>query len=200
MRLPVPVVFEGGCPGAERCVAVFEGGAGGDAPISCLKVTPGRFASPVSHRDCLGALMGLGIKRGMLGDIIVKDNECYVFCLDQVAGFILSELIKVGREHVSVTRSDPPAEGASLPDQSEVVVSSERLDALVSAVYAVSRNESKQLCETGRVFINGREILEASSVPDAGDVVSVRGRGRFIYEGICRQTHKGRLRAAVRVY
>lgn len=86
------------------------------------------------------------------------------------------------------------------PEQTEVVVSSERLDALVSAVYRVSRSESRLLCEGGRVFINGKETLEVSRMPDAGDVISVRGSGRFIYDGVCRETRKGRLRALVRIY
>ncbi len=200
MRLPVPVTFEGGCENAERRVAVFEGGAGGSAPIACIKITPGRFASPLTHRDCLGALMGLGIKRSVLGDIIVGEDCCWLFCLEQIADFILTELVSVGREHVSTERSDPPESAMRPPEQTEVVVSSERLDALVSAVYRVSRAESKLLCENGRVFINGKEMLEASRVPDGGDVISVRGTGRFIYDGIGRETRKGRLRALVRIY
>ena len=200
MRLPVPVTFEGGCENAERRVAVFEGGAGGSAPIACIKITPGRFASPLTHRDCLGAVMGLGIKRSMLGDIVVGGECCWLFCLEQIADFILTELVSVGREHVSTERTAPPESAMRPPEQTEVVVSSERLDALVSAVYRVSRSESRLLCEGGRVFINGKETLEASRMPDAGDVISVRGSGRFIYDGVCRETRKGRLRALVRIY
>lgn len=200
MRLPVPVFFEGGCLNAERRVAVFDGGAGGGAPICCLSIKPGRFASPLTHRDCLGSLMALGIKREVLGDIIVGEDRCWLFCLEQIADFIISELSRVGRESVSVERCDPPERANTPPEQSGVVVSSERLDALISAVYRVPRSESKALCEEGRVFVNGRETLEASRAPAGGDVVSVRGRGRFIYDGIERETRKGRLRALVRIY
>jgi RNA-binding protein YlmH len=200
MRLPVPVFFEGGCLNAERRVAVFDGGSGGEAPICCLSVTPSKFAAPLTHRDCLGSLMALGIRRDVLGDIIVGEDRCFVFCLEQVADFIVSELTRVGRESVAVERCDPPESANTPPEQSGVIVSSERLDALISAVYRVPRSESKALCEEGRVFVNGRETLEASAAPSEGDVVSVRGRGRFIYDGIERETRKGRLRALVRVY
>ena len=199
-RLPVPVTFEGGCLNAERRVACFEGGAEAEAPIRCLRVKPGKFAAPLTHRDCLGSLMALGIRREVLGDIIVAEDCCFVFCLTQVADFIASELTRVGRETVSVEPCDPPESANTPPEESGVVVSSERLDALISAVYRVSRAESKALCEEGRVFINGRETLDAARAPAEGDVVSVRGRGRFIYEGIERETRKGRLRAIVRVY
>ncbi|MBQ7101052.1 MAG: RNA-binding protein, partial [Clostridia bacterium] len=86
------------------------------------------------------------------------------------------------------------------PDISEVIIASERLDALVAAVYNLSRSTAKELIEQGRVSVNSVAALRADLVVEEHDTVSVRGSGRFIFEGVLRKTKKDRLRAAVRIY
>ena len=99
--------LDGGHPEAERQVAVFgEGGAG----IACLEIAPlsEKFAGEVSHRDFLGALMGLGIRRETMGDIVLVGKTGYLFCFESVADFILTELTEVGRTRVKVARGHLP--------------------------------------------------------------------------------------------
>lgn len=207
LRLPSPCALEGGWPRAERRVAVFgsEEAAGypAETPIVCLLIEPKsrKFADTLTHRDFLGSLMGLGVRREMLGDIVVADNAGYLFCLESVEGYIAAELSEVRRTAVRVTRLDTPPElEAILPEPATIVAASERLDALISGVYDLPRSESQRLIAQGLVSVNGREAESGSAQVSAGEIVSVRGLGRFSYEGAEGETRKGRLRARVRRY
>ena len=94
----------------------------------------------------------------------------------------------------------PPEISVALPEISEIIVASQRLDALVCAVYGFSRSTAKELIEQGKVSVNSVVTLRADLVVEEHGTVSVRGSGRFIFEGILRKTKKDRLRAAVRIY
>ena len=176
LRLPEPAVFEGGYPEAERRVAVF---GGGEAPVICLEIAPTapKFAGELTHRDYLGSLMALGLRRGLLGDIILAEGRAYAFCLEAAARIIEREL-----------------------NQESVVAASERLDALVAVAFRLSRAESARLFEAERVFVNGLPARSSSAKPEPGDIVSVRGMGRFRFEGALGETRRGRLRVSLRIY
>ena len=197
----------GGYDAAERVVACFGSeelcGYVQCPPIVCVKVQPlsQKFADNFTHRDFLGALMSLGIRREVLGDIIISDNCGYIVCLDSIAGYIAGSLEQVRRTSVkcSVEQSVPET-AAPVPVPVRLVIASERIDAIVSAVYKLSRSESQRLFEQEKIFINGKMAPRLSVVPENGDVVSVRGYGRFIYDGIEKQTRKGRICVNVKIY
>ncbi|UOO37233.1 hypothetical protein IZU99_08200 [Oscillospiraceae bacterium CM] len=202
-----PVSLVGGYDGAERCLAVF----GDDTlcgyteapPVARVAIAPTapKYTEALTHRDFLGALLGLGLRRGVLGDIIVVGNEAYVVCVDAVADFIVRELCAVRRTAVTCTAVDEiPAQSLKTPVPSSLNVASERLDALIAAVFNLSRTASQALIDKGCVFLNGRETDKTSVVPIKGTIVSVRGLGRFIYEGVERRSKKGRLFVKVRLY
>ncbi len=193
----------GGFDGAERCLACFGEDAALYAPVACLRISPrnDKFSDDLSHSDYLGALMHLGLRRETLGDILLSGGNGYVFCLESVADFIISELTRIKRTSVSVRREDaPPSDALPQLKQAELVVSSERLDAVVAAVYHLSRGESQKLFIREKIFINGRICTNTSATPHEGDIISVRGCGRFVYRGIARETRKGRLRVILDIY
>ena len=207
MRLPVPVTLDGGFEGAERRIACFgsEENCGYEAypPYVCIKIEPvnQKFADELSHRDFFGSIMALGIKREVLGDIIVFENCGYLFCLESIAEYICENLVSVRRTSVKCTAvSSPPVESVALPDEEEFVIASARVDAVAAAVYKLSRSLAKELTEKGLVSINSVVTQNADTPLEPHDTVSVRGYGRFIFEGEKRQTKKGRLRAGIRVY
>ena len=206
LRLAVPHSLHAGYPGGERKVAAFGSeelfGCEYPSPIVCVKIAPAsqKFADALTHRDFLGALMGLGVRREVMGDILIADNVGYLFCLESIAPYITDTLSEVKRTTVRCSLSEPPAALLEPPPITSVVIPSERLDAMISAVYLLSRNAGKELIQQGRVFINSRLVQNASDSLSPGALISVRGKGRFIYEGIERETKKGRLRVRVRVY
>ena len=205
LRLDCPFELFGGLASSERKIACFGSedlcGYMEPPPVVCLRLEPvmQKFADPLSHRDFLGALMSLGVRREVLGDIEIVDNVGYLFCLESIAPFIEQNLTSVRHTTVRVAPSAPPEKLSAPPPVTELVVASERLDAAVAAVFRLSRSQAQELIDSEQVFISGR-LARASAGLSAGDIVSVRHYGRFVYEGISRETKKGRLRVAVRVY
>ncbi len=206
LRLPVPYSLHAGYPDGERKLAAFGSeelfGCAYPSPIVCVKIAPAsqKFAEALTHRDFLGALMGLGVRREVMGDILILDNVGYLFCLETIAPYIIDSLCEVRRTAVRCALSEPPDGLLQPPPITSAIIASERLDAIISAVYQLSRSGGKELIQQGRVFINSRLVQNASAALFPGALISVRGKGRFIYEGIDRETKKGRLRVLVRVY
>lgn len=201
-----PVLFGGG-EDAERVVARFgdpeEMGYEVEFPIVMLKIEPllRKYADDLSHRDFLGALMNLGIERSTLGDISVRDNCGYLFCLESIADFIADELKRVRHTDVRCCRAEiPEIQEKKEKVRKNVTVSSERADVVVASLYHLSRAESLTLFRGQKVFVNGRMCENNSCFLKRGDAVSVRGKGKFFYDGADRETKKGKLSVGVFVY
>ena len=193
----------GGYIAAERKIACFGEAYGAEPPCVWIKIAPRqqKFADKLTHRDFLGSLLGLGIKRELLGDIIIYENEGYLYCLESISGFITDSLTQVKRTTVECTTVDaPPETSTGIPDESVMTVASCRLDALVSEVFNLSRSQSSELFAAELVFVNARVAKKPAAEPNEGDIISVRGKGRFIYTGAMGETKKGRLRVGVRIY
>ena len=195
-ELTLHTVF-GGYDGAERCVVGFgDEVKESDFPIVCMEIAPlqQKFADKLTHRDFLGALMNLGINRSTLGDIIVDENRGYLYCLDTMSDYIADNLTRIKPTSVSCKVLDtPPACAMKEPDAREIIVSSLRADAVISALYHLSRNTAKTLFLQDRVFVNHQLIAGASQMLKDGDTVSVRGYGKFRMSAVLRSTKKERL-------
>ncbi len=206
VRFSVPVTLWGGLSDSERVVACFGERSyftdNSDYPIKCIQIEPvnQKFADTLSHRDFLGSLMGLGIRREMLGDIIITENCGYLFCIDSLCDYIVDNLIQVKHTTVKCQMVDDiPQNALPQPEKAEFVVSSERLDVLVSALYNMSRSKAQILFNQEKVFVNGA-VKSGSFVAKVSDKISVRGYGRFIYNGALRRTKKDRCVIEVLIY
>lgn len=171
--------------------------------ISCIKITPvnAKFADDLNHRDYLGALMNLGIERDMTGDILCSENEAYIYVIKDIAPIICKELIRI--KHTSVKCEEVLPSECNLQNQFDVIegsVASERLDAILAFVYKLSRSAASELIAAEQVFIDGRSAYSGGYDLKVGAKVSVRGHGKFIYDGIKGNTRKGRLFVTVRIY
>ena len=194
MRFPVPATLWGGYEDAERCVACFGDREyftdNADYPIKCILIRPvnQKFADTLSHRDFLGSLMGLGIRREVLGDIIINENCGYLFCLENIADYIIENLTQVRHTTVKCEITEKiPEDVLPQPENREIIVSSERLDVIVSAIYKMSRSQVLPIFHTEKVFVNGAVKTSPSATINIGDKISVRGFGRFIYKGVLRR-------------
>ena len=203
----VPYCFDGGYENAEKAICIFGSeelcGYIEPAPISYIKIEPCsmKFSGNLAHRDFLGSIMSLGIRRSTLGDLIVKENVAFAPCLDNIADYICENLVEIKHTNVRCSKADKiPEDALPKPVESEFVVASERLDSVISSIYKISRSESKALCEHEKVLVGGIPMLSASYTPKESDIVSVRGHGKFIYCGIKLETKKGRLRCTAKIY
>ncbi len=199
------VVF-GGNEGCERCMVRFGDfgdESGPEFPIKTIKIAPvqAKFADDLTQRDFLGAVLGLGIEREKTGDIIICDNTAYYFVHRDIAQFIVDSLEYVRHTHVRASFCDEMPEAAKPKlEKRQVIVSSNRIDAIISKLYNLSREQSLKLVGEGRVFINGAQIQSNSKALKEGDTVSVRGFGKWIFRGEGGKTRKDRLYVEVEVY
>ncbi len=203
----VPCRLFGGCEGCERVIARFgdEDLCGYDQPfpIQCVKAAPlsRKFADKLTHRDVLGALMNLGIDRAQLGDIVVREEAAYLFCTETIAPFLLENLTRAKHTELTCSLSETLPEGSLFTLQPEsCLVSSERADGVAAHVYRLSRNEMAERIRAGKLFVNGRRCESGSLVLKPGDVVSLRGEGRFRYGGVERDTKSGKFSVTIELY
>ena len=160
-----------------------------------------KFAEPLTHRDYLGALLNLGIERSLIGDIVVREKKAYVYCVDSIEAFLRENLTKVKHTYVKAQ-----AVSLELEDVQPVLkplrlnVASERLDVLTAALTGSSRSQVLELFRAKKIFVNGKVNENNSGTLKAGDVLSIRGTGKFIYDGVQAETRKGRAVVSVRQY
>ncbi len=185
----------GGCPDAERCLVRFAGDDGDeDWPIACILIRPRseKYAEDLSHRDLLGALMSLGVEREVLGDVRIRDKKCWCFCRREMADVVLS---LDGVRHTPV-RCEAAADPGTVPPleftTERIHAAGERIDAVVSEVCRLSRAAAAELCRGEKVFVNGCVQTDPSKKLKEGDVFSVRGHGKFRYNGMKGVSKKGR--------
>lgn len=197
----------GGYPDAERKIACFgnenDFGYSPCPPVEIVCISPlsEKFADDLNHRDFLGSLMGLGIKRETLGDIVINKNKGYLICLDTMAKYIIDNLTKVRHTSVTCERcNEIPIEYLPQPKEKMVIVSSLRLDVLISGVYDISRSKSSALIDGEKVFINGKLTKSNSVNIENGSMISVRGYGRFRYTEVLGTTRKDRIRILCEIY
>ncbi len=170
--------------------------------IACISVK-GSGYRPLSHRDYLGSILALGIERSSVGDIVTENGfSARIFVSSRIAPFIAAELDRVGSDKVTVKEEAPP-EGFSAERKTEritAVAASMRLDAIVGAVFPLSRADAKELVLRGLCEVN----FEAEDRPDRtvgpGDVISARGYGKFAVEEETGVTRSGKIRVAVNKY
>lgn len=196
MRFPkneVDINFFGGYEGAERTIASF-GEISDGYPLTTLKIRLKGKAS-LSHRDYLGSVLSLGIKRELIGDIIPSDDGAILFCLEEIADFITDNLTKIANTGVAVST-------ASEDDICQIkrnyikisqTVSSLRLDAVVASAVSKSRGVSSELISKGHVMHNYKEASSSSAPVKDGDIITVRGYGKFLINTDERLTRKGRI-------
>lgn len=215
MRLAYPdvkMLFYGAFDDAERTVAVFLpeyidaenteelcryfDDNPDDDPLSVIEIEKDRFSRPLSHRDYLGALMGLGIKRETAGDIIVSESGCKMAVLEKMALFIVENMDKAGRgslkgKIIPASQARKGTKSSGIPDS--FTVSSMRLDSVIKNAFHISRSDAADAIESGVVFVNDVESTKPDRKISAGDKIVFRRKGRIIIEDCSSVSKKGRI-------
>ena len=138
--------------------------------------------------------MNLGMEREMLGDLAVDPEGAWLIMLPELSDTVLENLTQVRRTAVRVRREELSAlRQVRRTVTDSVNTASLRVDALLSAVFGVSRGTAKELVQAGKVFLNSAELTDSSRLLKEGEILSVRGKGRFRFLGESRSTRKGRM-------
>lgn len=197
----------GGYEGAERNLLFFPPDwmdaelARQESPLRFLRAEF-RADDALTHRDLLGSLMGLGVTREKLGDLLVGPECCDLVAMESVERFLLENWTQAGRARLRV-RAIERAELCVPQDRGQDVrdtVMSLRLDAVAASGFRLSRGKAAALIESGRVQVNWLECVKTDRLLAEGDTVSARGLGRFKLTEVGGQTRKGRVAITLRRY
>ena len=194
--------FDGGWPDAERKVLCLEPeDSYGESPICCVRLQCRGQAGAAfpAHKDYLGSLMGLELRREALGDIVLPTDQpgtAYVFALEPAAQLICQELFQAGHTELTtelLTLDEVPEFPAAQREMRSATVSSLRLDAVLAAMLRCSRGMAAELIAAGRVEINHLPADKPHAPVYEGDVFTVRGKGRFGLTALPGKSKKDRL-------
>ncbi|QCJ41986.1 RNA-binding protein [Bacillus sp. S3] len=170
-----------------------------DFQISLFEIQyPAKFVT-IEHRQVLGTLMSLGLKRGKFGDILVKEGQIQFFAAMEVSEYIKSNVESIGRAGVKLIEADI-AKALAVKErweEMELTVSSMRLDTVISGIYHVSRQKSQLMIQQGLIKVNWTIIENPSFLCDDQDMISVRGYGRAKIIRIDGKTKKEKWRISV---
>ena len=210
----VRTFYHGGFSDAERVCAAFVPTFYGvddlaayfaenpdDDPLCLLRAEKDAF-STLSHRDYLGALMGLGIKREQLGDILVDDGGAFLVCLKTIRPFLLEHFRSAGRATLTLRDASPDELQKAEAKTEDVFVSvpSLRLDCVVAAAYKLSRGKAETAIQSGLVYVNAVLCDKPDKKLLVGDKLVLRGKGKCLLFAQTGESKKGRLHLTVRRY
>lgn len=163
-------------------------------PVKYFKIINSSKFKELEHKHFLGTIMSLGIKREILGDLIVKNGVCYGIINEELFDFLVDNLKEIGKTPVKIEeikfQEIPESEFIDIVES----VASMRFDVIVSALGNFSRNDGSEKIEAGEVLLNYGVEKEKSRVIKEKDIISIRKKGKFIIESILGETKKGKTR------
>lgn len=209
-NLDVKGFFYGGYPDAERRLAIFIPeyievptekdlheyflNNKEDNPLVLIRAKHNGYKD-LSHRDYLGSLTGMGIKREAIGDILVYKEGADILVLREMAEFLLTNYAKAGRTYLELNLED--IEKITIPDGHVVekshTVASLRLDNVIAAAFSISRSTAVNSIKAGIVFVNSMQTEKPEKIVNQGDKLVLRGKGKVIVKEIGGSTRKDRI-------
>lgn len=155
------------------------------------------------HRDYLSGIMKLGIKREKFGDILVIEHGADIVCLKEISEYLqmnLKELIRFKKSTITVHDIEELQNVTTEFEELSIIVSSIRLDNFVSELARCSRTKAIEIIEEMRVFVNSIVQDKPAKKITEGDIITIRGKGKFIFDGIQRETKNNKFVVNVRKY
>ena len=194
-RADCEISFFGGYEGAERvmlaCLPSWCEKA--DFPLWAVTFSfPGTYT--LTHRDVLGTLMSLGIKRETVGDILIEPGRAVVFATAEICPYIEEQIDKIGGVGVRATAGFcEPLPAGDAPVDATTTASSGRLDCVVAALCGFSRSQASEAVSSGIVAVNSLICEKGTRTVLPGDKITVRGKGKYSIESMDGRTKKDRM-------
>ena len=194
-------IFYGGFDGSERTICIL---CPDKLDIELIKdnifqivriILPKDLHAKYQHKNYLGAIFKLGIKREKVGDILVREDGADIIVIKDMVEYIkqeLSELTRFGKSEVNILNIQDLQKVKNQKEEFTIIVPSLRLDCIVSELIRSSRTKANEAIISGRVFINSENILKNSKLVKQGDIITIRGKGKFEFAKITGNTKKDR--------
>ncbi|MED4585972.1 YlmH/Sll1252 family protein [Brevibacillus choshinensis] len=199
----VSVSTHGGYDGAERVRVIlhpdYMSVEQDDYRLALLHVQADQRFHVLEHRDVMGAVLNVGMKREKFGDMLTDNVGCYAIVAEEVADFVCAQVTQIHRTSVQFERKaweefSPPAPRFT---EKTITVPSPRLDAIIGEVHNMSRAKALVPIRGGKVKVNWKVVEDPSQSLQAGDMVSMAGFGRFKVLEVAGPTRSGRIRMIV---
>ncbi len=198
--------FYGGYPEAERkklCISPLEEDIlPEDFNIKVVEASVKKMIKEIKHRDILGALMSIGIKREKIGDIFVIPNGAGVLADNEMVSYISGNfpIIKGNNFNTEIYETDNYSFPESEYTEKIINLSSWRLDGFIAKAYNLSRSEAQSFIRSGKVKVNHRENQKTDFVLTENAIISVRTKGRFIIREELGKTKKDNFKVLINIY
>ncbi len=205
----IEVKLDGGFKRAERNIVTFINKnlyeACYDIPLTACKISyNAKYSKSLKHKDFLGALIGLGIKREKLGDINLFEDYAIVIMYKDMFSYITNNLEYVGRTKVKVSEldlKDVDKFFENKPTKEKVLtVSSLRADSVVASAFNLSRNNAQSYIKNEKLFINWVVVNSVSKEVKLNDIITVRGLGRIKINELKGNSKKGKEIINIKIY
>lgn len=147
----------------------------------------------LGHREILGSILALGLKREVIGDIINYNNQSYFFTTSKMAPFIKENLVKIGNKNVKIEEYFADVTYEVKYAEQTVFIASMRLDNILANAYNLGRKKAQDLILDGLVKINHEVIVNPSKIVKVNSLLSTRGKGRILIGDILGKTKSGNL-------
>ena len=197
-----PLTLWGGYEGAERRIALLLPDFEEAEPFGVALVEAATATGGLTHRDYLGALMGLGIERELIGDILVRPDGAQILALPAAVPILLDQFAGAGRARLTVQELPLSALALSQEQPRSVreSVASLRLDSIAAAGFHLSRKDTAELIRAGRLLVDGLPCEKPDRPLAEGATLTVRGKGRLRLESVEGTTRKGRTAVTLLVW
>lgn len=171
-------------------------------PIAIIEVKPrSENFGRLDHRDVLGTVMGLGIERSTVGDILINDEGAYLFAVQEMADYIVQNITMVKHMSVDLSIVEKLPEGLKKEFRIlDLVVPSLRADCFAAALLHGSRSMGSRCIKEKKMLVNGNTVIKNTQILSQGDIIVIRGRGKFIFDGSVGNTGRGNLHVRIREY
>lgn len=166
-------------------------------------ILPNELQGKYLHRDYLGGLMKLGIKREKIGDIIVFNEGAHIIVLNEIIDFVrenIASLTRFSKATINVKKIEELRNPEIYIEEIRIIVASLRLDNIVSELAKVSRTKAEEIIKEQRVFVNFENIVKDSKILKENDIITIRGKGRFKIIEVAGNTRKGRFILKIEKY
>jgi len=173
-----------------------------DAPIKVIKIADLPKGKQFNHREVLGSVLGLGLRREKIGDILIHDDLIQIIVLEEICDFVELNMTQIGRYKISAYTDDLEN---IIPKENDFniitdTVKSLRLDSVSAAGFNESRTKTLDDIKKDKIKVNHIPVITPSYNVKEGDLISYRGKGRIILDKVLGKTKKDRLRISIKKF
>lgn len=200
-KLQVKVDTFGIFEDADRRLISFNRYYDEELPVYLVRVNLNNKFENITHKDCLGSLMSLGIKREKFGDLVLDDSKLYFPIVNEVFDYINENLTKIKHTPIVINKLDLFNEMPMKKFEEKIIITSSiRIDAIVSSITGVSRNKAIELIKHNFVKVNYINVTEKDKCVQLEDVITIEKYGKYIINEQISTTHSQRLRIKIKKF